>query len=308
MKDDKVKIISDGESRLINGCDVGTRFGITHNPEEILQCDGPTGGSLPTKKNEEEDEVNLQVIDDIIPGIDDNCEQLQEAVILVGHGINRVSWFRRVHVLSSIGKATDAKKMLAEEKNRKILAEATTNALFTKAFDEGAKEEISARKNVIYLLKPTSKKTESSAKKGTSKPFSANPFRQGGGSGGGSGNSFSNKGKGGYGPKGGNPMQRRNDFHSSSSRCKAPTSATSGQHALSTRLVNFAKHAHLRQGEPKYFTRTGKLSNDDRKQQIVERVKNAVQSEIELFFTLMEYTCRNILLNHNMTHPCWPGI
>ena len=36
-------------------------------------------------------------------------------------------------------------------------------------------------------------------------------------------------------------MQRRNDFHSSSSRGKAPTSATSGQHALSTRLVNFAK-------------------------------------------------------------------
>ena len=36
--------------------------------------------------------------DDTIPDIDDICELLQKAVILVGHGINRVSWFRRVHV------------------------------------------------------------------------------------------------------------------------------------------------------------------------------------------------------------------
>jgi hypothetical protein len=188
------------------------------------------------EKQNEEHEDNQNV--DVIPNISDICEQLQKAVILVGHGINRVSWFRRVHVLSSIGKAADAKKMLAEEKNRKIFAEATTNELFTKAFDEGAKEELTARRNVVNLLKPTQKKSET--KKGTPKqPFSANPFRKGGGSGG-SENSFSNHNKN-RGSKGNNPMQRRNDYHPSSSRGKTPTSAASGQHALSTRLVNVTK-------------------------------------------------------------------
>ena len=97
----------------------GTRFGITHNPEEILQCDEPTGVAWASlelhranqeKKNEEEDQENPT---DVIPGIDDICEQHQKAVILVGHGINRVSWFRRVHVLSSIGLII--KKLMGEQ-------------------------------------------------------------------------------------------------------------------------------------------------------------------------------------------------
>ena len=76
------------------------------------------------------------------------AEQVKKACILVGHAMNKVSWFRRLHILGSIGKTQDARRLLLEEKNQKIFAECATNDLFSTKFDDGLKEELVSRKTL----------------------------------------------------------------------------------------------------------------------------------------------------------------
>ena len=88
-------------------------------------------------------------------------DQLQKSIILLGHAMQKVSWFRRLHVLSAVGKVKDVKETLKLEKNQKIFEENISGELFSQAFDDEAKQQKGAKSNIIELFK-TEKKKESS--------------------------------------------------------------------------------------------------------------------------------------------------
>ena len=115
-------------------------------------------------------------------------DQLQKATILLGHAMNKISWYRRLHILSRLGKHADVKKLLQQEKVKTIFKENQTNELFPKEFDEHLKDENVSRKNVLSALKPTpvkqQKKQPAKAASSTTQkqqPFPSIPFQRGGG-------------------------------------------------------------------------------------------------------------------------------
>ena len=122
-------------------------------------------------------------------------DQLQKSATLVAHCIQKVSWYRRIHVLSGVGKIKEVKEVLKREKTQEIFKNDASGQLFSKEFYDSLKTEKSSKpSNVVELFKP--KKKETGTKKpasassthtskfiptGSKRPFSANPFQTGGG-------------------------------------------------------------------------------------------------------------------------------
>ena len=80
-------------------------------------------------------------------------DQLQKSAVLLAHALQKVSWYRRVHVLGAIGKIKDAKEILKREKIQKIFVESKTTDLFSKEFTEEIKIEKKST-NIVEILKP----------------------------------------------------------------------------------------------------------------------------------------------------------
>ena len=122
------------------------------------------------------------------------ADRLQKSVVLIAHVIQKVSWFRRVHVLSAIGKVKDVRELLKRENIQKIFEKNTSHELFSKEFHNEVQLENKSKPNIMDLFKPKKKKeTSASASKaatsspkflpaGSKRPFSSNPFPRGGGS------------------------------------------------------------------------------------------------------------------------------
>ena len=123
-------------------------------------------------------------------------DQLQKAATLVAHSMQKVSWYRRIHVLGGVGKVKEVKEVLKREKTQEIFKKDTTGQLFSKEFYDSIKPEKSSKpSNVVDLFK-TKKKDSTPAAKGKStsastsklistgskRPFSSNPFQMGVGS------------------------------------------------------------------------------------------------------------------------------
>ena len=122
-------------------------------------------------------------------------DQVDKAVILTGHAIHKVSWHRRIGVLSAIGKNNgaknaDIKNLLKQERIQEIFLNDTSGELFGKQFDEATKSENSSRSNFAALFQQKKKETKktttatssSAATSGIRKrPFSSNPLPRGGG-------------------------------------------------------------------------------------------------------------------------------
>ena len=119
-------------------------------------------------------------------------DQIDKAVILTAHTMQRISWHRRVHVLSAIGKTNGAKNadiraLLKQDKIQQIFQNDSSGELFGKQFDEVTKSENTSRSNFAALFQPKKKaepkktSTTSSASTSRKRPFSANPSPRGGG-------------------------------------------------------------------------------------------------------------------------------
>ena len=115
-------------------------------------------------------------------------DQMQKAAILLGHAMQKVSWFRRVNVLSRLSKNSDATRLLKQDEVKKIFMSNDTNDLFGKEFDKHLEVENTSRKNILAALKPKqqAKKKPAAASAGKpsfqpGKPFSGFPSSQGGG-------------------------------------------------------------------------------------------------------------------------------
>ena len=57
-------------------------------------------------------------------------DQLQKSIILLAHALQKVSWFRRLHVLSSVWSVKSAKELLKREKITKIFEKNESGDLF----------------------------------------------------------------------------------------------------------------------------------------------------------------------------------
>ena len=118
----------------------------------------------------------------------DLVDQLQKAVMLVGHALQKASWYRRLHSLSAMGPKTvkNVRDVLKESAVTKILQEDESNQLIPRKFDEHLKTKETTRKNLVAAFgkeekkKPQTSSSSSSRGKAT-KPCLANPFRSGGG-------------------------------------------------------------------------------------------------------------------------------
>ena len=87
-------------------------------------------------------------------------QQIQKAVQLVGQAVEKLSYQRRLRILSSLGTIKEAKKVLHDPRTREMFAEDESDKLFTDYFEETAKKELTATRNVIKYLNPTPAKKE----------------------------------------------------------------------------------------------------------------------------------------------------
>ena len=105
-------------------------------------------------------------------------DQLQKAVILLGQAAQKVSYVRRLNILSKIGSVKEAKGLLKEEKTQNIFKECNTGELFSKDFKDPVKTENDSRKCVAEFFSKKKDKTPLKRKN----PFPASPFPKGRGS------------------------------------------------------------------------------------------------------------------------------
>ena len=123
-------------------------------------------------------------------------DQLHKSIILVAHALQKVSYMRRVNILSAMGKGsgaklTDVRSLLKQDKIQNIFSNNTSGELFSKKFDEETKQEKTSRSNFADLFgKKKEPKPKAAANnnnhnggsgKATKRPFSANPLPRGGG-------------------------------------------------------------------------------------------------------------------------------
>ena len=109
-------------------------------------------------------------------------DQLQKAVVLLGHAFQKISWFRRIHCLSALGKHGEATKIVKQEKVKEIFKNNSSGDLFSKEFDDHFKVVTTTGKNISAALQPA--KPQPNKGKNTKegkKPFSFIPPRSGGG-------------------------------------------------------------------------------------------------------------------------------
>lgn len=188
-----------------------------------------------------------------IPDLDGTAmlDQLQKAATLVAHAAQKVSWYRRLHLLGAVGKIKDVREILRRESTQDIFNKNTSGELFSKEFRDAVKTERSDKDNVIDLFKPakkkkgTEKKTTSSNNNnnnkftpaGTKRPFPGNPFQSGGGS---SRHNNNNGGRDGYRSR--NPYNNNHQYGNSNyyrgSRGKCKTISLSRQHALNSNMAS----------------------------------------------------------------------
>ena len=120
-----------------------------------------------------------------------HAKQLQKAMMLVAHTIQKLSYYRRLHALSSMGTKSvkNVREVLKEEQVRKLLQEDDSNLLVPTEFDAYLKAKEQSRKNLVNAFGSTNKtkKKEAPAPQPASrnapkqKPFSSNPHQRGGG-------------------------------------------------------------------------------------------------------------------------------
>ena len=153
---------------------------------------GPLGAAWGTLKLWKAGE--LTITEAHIQGL---VDQLQKSVVLVGHSMQKASWYRRVNVLSAIGKTNgakiaDIKSLLKQDKIQSIFETNTSGELFSAKFDEVTKTEKTSRSNFADLFrkkepkkekKETKTATNSNFKPSNSlkRPFPASPLPRGGG-------------------------------------------------------------------------------------------------------------------------------
>ena len=172
-------------------------------------------------------------------------DQLQKAIILLAHAVQKVSWFRRLHVLSSVWSIKNAKELLKREKITKIFEKNESGDLFSKEFNDTIKLEKTSKSNIADFMKTKKEKkggnkensagaaTASNSRgknfvaTGSKRPFSSYPSGSGGGT-----RSY-------YDKKGGNPFVNKSGYSGRDSRFqggKYPM-VTSGQHALKSNMA-----------------------------------------------------------------------
>ena len=123
-------------------------------------------------------------------------DRLDMAVLSLGHAMQKISWFRRVHSLSALGALKSVKDTLKEEKVKKIFEEDTSNNLIPKEFDELLKADKGSRTNLLTHFKPPAEKKKAGSSSASSSkttgegkerrflkrtPFPARPSSSGGG-------------------------------------------------------------------------------------------------------------------------------
>ena len=139
----------------------------------------------------------------LFPEMDNTCllDQLRKSLILVAHAIQRISYYRRVHVLGAVGKVKDAREVLKRDNVQSIFQKNSSGELFSKEFFDIIKTEKSSKSTIVDIFKPSKTSASNSKKKdagktksasnsggkfiptGSKRPFPANPSpRQGGGS------------------------------------------------------------------------------------------------------------------------------
>ena len=121
------------------------------------------------------------------------ADQLQKAVLMVANTMQRISWYRRLQSLSSMGNKAvkNVREVLKEEAVKKLLKEDTSNLLIPTEFDTYLKTKETSRKNLVNAFGGASKKKKTEASATVTKPkdqghnrnrpFSANPHQRGGG-------------------------------------------------------------------------------------------------------------------------------
>ena len=159
--------------------------------EKIQDVMGPLGAAWGTLKLVEAGDIESTQLNAA-----DLIDQLQKAVILVGHAMHKVSWHRRVSVLSALGKVngakiTDVRSLLKQEKIQEIFLNNSSGDLFSAKFDEVTKTEKTSRSNFGSLFQKKESKKEPKPSKGANnnggfrpgdkRPFSASPLQKGGG-------------------------------------------------------------------------------------------------------------------------------
>ena len=118
-------------------------------------------------------------------------QQIQKAVQLVGQAVEKLSYQRRLRILSSLGTVKEAKKVLHDPRTREMFSEEESDKLFTDYFEE---KELTATRNVIKYLNPTPAKKEpkggasnggnrggahGGGSRGSHRPFLGGPSRNG---------------------------------------------------------------------------------------------------------------------------------
>ena len=160
--------------------------------EKIQDVMGPLGAAWAVLKLWRAGELVLTEED-----IQSMVDQLQKSAVLVGHAMQKVSWYRRVNVLSAIGKTNGAKiadirSLLKQDKIQNIFENDTSGDLFSAKFDEVTKSEKTSRSNFTDLFRKKETKKDKKEPKaatnstfkpsnGLKRPFSANPLPRGGG-------------------------------------------------------------------------------------------------------------------------------
>ena len=137
-----------------------------------LQCHTTDPPEIPVLNKE--DMINL-------------TKQLQMGAKMVAHAIQKVSYYRRLHCLSSMVKTPkNVREVLKEEPVKKILLEDASNLLVPPEFDSYLKSKETLRKNIANAFASTKKKeNKPAAAKGKppckKQPFLQNPHPRGGG-------------------------------------------------------------------------------------------------------------------------------
>ena len=167
---------------------------------------------------------------------------LELSVLSRAQVMQKISWYRRIHCLSTLGPVKNARETLREEKVQEIFEKDTSTNLFPKEFDEHLKTMQGTRQNVSKHFKPEEKKKKkettttaprSKDRRFVSRPFPASPSKRGGGYNDGRGHdnsnsSFSNK----------NPFSNRRFEGKQKGQGKHARNPFIGQHAFTSGLAS----------------------------------------------------------------------
>ena len=85
-------------------------------------------------------------------------DSLNMATVAVAHAMQKITYYRRLSSLSSLGNMKSARETLKEEKVQKIFSEDASNVLFPKEFDDLLKAQKGSRSNILATFKPAALK------------------------------------------------------------------------------------------------------------------------------------------------------